>query len=94
MPLTRPLGNPHQATPHGVQFSLLDRSKIIRCLITPGALEMLVHHQLTADQFDHVFQLHRDQIEAAASTKYDASSVVRPPLTITQADLFPPPRHR
>src|ERR1700682_6199283 len=88
MPLTRPIGNPPLASPNGVQFSLADRSKIIRCLITPAALEKLAHHQLAVDQFDQIFLNYRDKIEAAASAKYDASPVLRTPFTITPADLF------
>jgi len=87
MPLTRPIANPPLAMPKGVQFSLIDRSKIVRCIITHAGLEKLAKRRLTINQFERTFQTHRDRIETTASRKYDASAVLYTPITITPADL-------
>ena len=87
MPLTRPIANPPLATPKGIEFTLLDRSKIVRCIITKAALEKLASKELASDQFEATFHKHQDRIEATASRKYEQSAVYRPPLTITPADL-------
>jgi Protein of unknown function (DUF1488) len=87
MPLTRPIANPPLATPKGIEFTLLDRSKIVRCIITKAALEKLASKELASDQFEPTFHKHQDRIEATASRKYEQSAVYRPPLTITPADL-------
>jgi hypothetical protein len=88
MPLARPIGNPPLATPQGVQFSLADRSKIIRCVITHAGLEKLAHHDLTIEQFERTFHDHRHRIETAASDKYDASPILRTPFVIAPPDLI------
>jgi hypothetical protein len=87
MPFTRPIAHPPLATPKGVQFSLTDRSKIVRCIITQAGLEKLARHELTIDQFERTFHNHRDRIESTASSKYDASPALYTPFTITPADL-------
>lgn len=87
MPLTRPVANPPLATTKGVQFAMTDRSKIVRCIITQAGLEKLAQHELTIDQFERVFERHRDRIESITSHKYDASPVLYTPLTIKPADL-------
>ena len=87
MPLTRPIAHPPLATPKGVQFSLTERSKIVRCIITQAGLETLARHELTIDQFERAFHSHRDRIESTASSKYDASRALYTPFTITPADL-------
>ena len=94
MPLTRPIANPPLTTPKGIEFALLDRSKIVRCIITKAALEKLASKELASGQFEPTFHKHQDRIEATASRKYEQSAVYRPPLTITPADLvaYRPPK--
>ena len=87
MPLTRPTANPPVATPKGVQFFLADRSKIVHCVITSAGLSKLAGRELTIDQFEGMFQNHRDRIESTASHKYDALVVFYTPFTITPVDL-------
>jgi hypothetical protein len=38
MSLTRSIANPPLTTPKGIEFALLDRSKIVRCIIAQAAL--------------------------------------------------------
>ena len=87
MALTRPIATPHLATPGGVNFSLADRGKIIRCVITVGGLEKLAQCKLTVSEFERIFLAHRDLIESTASRKYDASRTFYSPMTVSAADL-------
>jgi hypothetical protein len=87
MPLRRPLTNPPLATPTGVRFTLIDRSKMVHCLITRAGLEKLVRQVLTIGEFEMAFHKHRERIESTASRKYDASAAFYRPFTITPVDL-------
>ena len=87
MPLRRPLANPPLATPAGVRFTLIDRSKLVHCLITHAGLEKLVRQALAIGDFEMAFHQHRERIEFTASCKYDASAVFYRPFTITPVDL-------
>ena len=87
MSLTRSIANPPLTSPKGIEFTLLDRSKIVRCIITQAALEKLVSKKLAFDQFEPTFHKYQDRIEATASRKYEQAAVYRAPLTITPADL-------
>ena len=87
MPLRRPLTNPPLATPAGVRFTLIDRSKLVHCLITHAGLEKLVRQALTVGDFETAFHKHRERIELTASRKYDASVAFYRPFTITPVDL-------
>ena len=87
MPLTRARANPPLRTRKGIEFTLLDQSKMVRCIITLAALEKLARKELTVDEFEPTFRKHQDRIEATASYKYDLSAVYRAPLTIRPADL-------
>jgi hypothetical protein len=87
MSLTRSIANPPLTTPKGIEFALLDRSKIVRCIIAQAALEKLASKELTSDQFEPTFYTYQDRIEATASRKYEQTAVYRAPLTITPADL-------
>src|SRR5882672_4327056 len=70
MTLTRSIANPPLTIPKGIEFTLLDRSKIVRCIITQAALEKLAGKELASDQFERTFHKHQDRIEATASRKY------------------------
>jgi hypothetical protein len=87
MPLGRPVTNPPLATPAGVRFTLIDRSKLVHCLITQAGLEKLVRQALTISEFELAFREHRERIESAASRKYDSSATFYRPFTITPVDL-------
>ena len=87
MPLTRSIANPPVATPKGVDFTLKDRSKLVRCLITHQALEKLARGNLEPAEFEHTFHHYRDRIEGTASRKYDSSPTLRSPFTISPSDL-------
>ena len=87
MSLTRSIANPPLTSPKGIEFTLLDRSKIVRCIITQAALEKLAGKELPSDQFEPTFHKYQNRIEATASRKYEQSAVYRAPLTITPADL-------
>ena len=87
MSLTRSIANPPVTSAKGIQFTLLDRSKFVRCTITREGLEKLAGKELASDQFERTFHKYQDRIEATASRKYEQSAVYRAPLTITPADL-------
>jgi hypothetical protein len=87
MSLTRSIANPPLTTPKGIEFTLLDRSKIVRCIITQAALEKLASKELMSNGFELTFQKYQDRIEATASRKYEEAAVYRAPLTITPTDL-------
>ena len=76
MSLTRSIANPPLTSPKGIEFTLLDRSKIVRCIITQAALEKLVSKKLAFDQFEPTFHKYQDRIEATASRKYDSTSLI------------------
>ena len=81
MSLTRSIANPPLTSPKRIAFTLLDRNKIVRCIITQAALEKLAGKELAADQFERTFHKHEDRIEATASRKYEQAAVYRAPLT-------------
>ena len=58
MSLTRSIANPPLTTPKGIEFTLLDRSKIVRCIITQAALEKLASKELVSQQFEPTFHKH------------------------------------
>jgi Protein of unknown function (DUF1488) len=87
MSLTRSIANPPLTSAKGIGFTLLDRSKIVRCIITQAALEKLAGKELASDQFEPTFHKYQNRIEATAGRKYEQSAVYRAPLTITPADL-------
>ena len=87
MSLTRSIANPPLTSAKGIEFTLLDRNKIVRCIITQAALEKLAGKELASDQFERTFHKHQDRIEATASRKYEQAAVYRAPLTISPADL-------
>ena len=70
MPLSRGRGLPPLTQIDGVHFALLDRSRIVRCAVTRGALAHLAKHPLAIDQQEFIFSAHRDAMRAsqAAST--------------------------
>lgn len=88
MPLTRSMTNPALATPRGVEFTLKDRSKLFRCLVTKQALEKLARGDLETAQFARTFHRHHERIEQVASRKYHSASRFRPPFTISASDLI------
>ena len=67
MSLTRSIANPPLTSPKGIEFTLLDRSKIVRCIITRAALEKLASKELASQQFEPTFHKHQDRIEATAN---------------------------
>ena len=48
MTLTRSIANPPLTIPKGIEFTLLDRSKIVRCIIMQAALEKLASKGLAS----------------------------------------------
>ena len=87
MPLARAFGNPHLSTPSGVQFTMADRSKLIRCLITDRALRKLAGRDVGIEDYERIFLAYREDIELVASRKYDAASVLYVPFEITTSDV-------
>jgi hypothetical protein len=71
MRLSRPLVYPPVATPHGVHFVLSDRHRLIRRVVTRGALEFLAGRPLRVDELEDAFYSSRDGIEHAANVKHD-----------------------
>ena len=63
MPLARAFGNPHLSTPSGVQFTMADRSKLIRCLITDLALRKLAGRDIGIEDYERIFLAYREDIE-------------------------------
>jgi hypothetical protein len=87
MPLTRGRGLPPLAQIEGVYFALLDRDRIVRCAVTRGALSRLAKKPLTIDQHEFIFRTYREEIESAASRKYDADQKKSRKVTVTPPDL-------
>jgi len=87
MPLSRPLGRPHMTTPEGVQFTMADRSKLIRCVVKASALCKLARHAIEIDDYEPLFLAHQEEIELIASRKYDAARVLYMPFEISPSDI-------
>ena len=76
MPLPRAFAAPHPSTPDGVRFTMADRSKLVRCLVTASALSKLAGRDIEIVDYKQAFLVHRAEIERIASRKYDAASVL------------------
>ena len=87
MPLSRGRGLPPLTQVDGVHFALLDRSRIVRCTVTRGALAHLANHPLAIDQQEFTFGAHRDSIEGIASRKYDAGQKTQGRVIVGSFDL-------
>ena len=87
MPLTRPFGRPHMATPDGVQFVMADRSKLIRCVVQGSALRKLARREIGMDDYESTFLAYREEIEGVAGRKYDAARALYVPFEITPSDI-------
>ena len=90
MPIVRALRRPALAAPEGVHFHLdtvAGRSRLVPCIATRAGLEFLAGRQLTIDQLERVFHLHRLQIEGAARRKSNTASAGGCVLTIASSDL-------
>jgi hypothetical protein len=87
MPLSRPIGRPHMTTPAGVQFTMADRSKLIRCVVTFSALRKLARRAIGTDAYEATFLAFREEIERIARRKYDAARVLYVPFEITPSDV-------
>ena len=87
MPLTRGRGFRPLAQSEGVHFALVDRTRIVRCMVTRDALGHLANRPLTIAQQESVFWTHYDEIESAAGRKYDAGEKTYGMVTVAAADL-------
>jgi hypothetical protein len=87
MPLSRPIGRPHLTTPEGVQFTMADRSKLIRCVVTASALRKLARREIGMDDYEPIFLAHREEIERIAGRKYDATRALYMPFQIIPSDV-------
>ena len=88
MPLSRGRGLPPLTQIDGVHFALLDRSRIVRCAVTRGALADLAKHPLAMDHQEFIFSAHRDAIEGIASRKYDAGQKTHGRVVVGPLDLL------
>jgi hypothetical protein len=90
MPFVRAIRRPAMAAPEGVHFHLDavgGRSRLVHCIATRAGLEFLAGRQLTIDQLEGIFHLHRLQIEAVARRKSETASAGGCVLTIASSDL-------
>jgi len=87
MPLTRGRGFRPLAQGEGVYFALVDRTRIVRCIVTRDALGQLANRPLTIAHQESVFWTHYDEIESAAGRKYDAGEKTYGMVTVAPADL-------
>jgi hypothetical protein len=88
MPLERLEGAPGLRL-EGVAFRMrdVDDERTVECLLTHEAL-MDVFDATLQSQWVQAFEIHRDEIETAASNVYDTGTSGEPVL-VTAADLMP-----
>ena len=67
---SRAIHDPPLTMPHGVQFCLDGGDNKVHCTVTRAALIFLAGHSLLERDHQTVFAAYRDEIEGAASHKY------------------------
>ena len=90
MPFLRTIRRTPIAAPEGVHFYLntsTGRQRLVHCIATRAGLEFLAGRQLSIEQLDREFYVHRIRIEGAARRKSDAASVAQPSSTVTSSDF-------
>lgn len=87
MPLSRAFGRPYMTTREGVQFTMADRSKLIRCVVQSAALCKTCSTRDRNGRLRVVFLAHQEEIERIAGRKYDAARALYMPFEITPSDI-------
>ena len=79
----------HQPIPasEGVHFLMMEPRKLVRFVVTRGALAHLAGRALFSSELEDVFYSHRDLIEAAALRKYASSDLPTTRTTVDALDL-------
>jgi hypothetical protein len=72
---------------HGVHFVLVDSHRLVRCVVTRRALDLLADRDLNLAELEEVFYAYRVEIEQAANAKYDGSHNFFSALTISADDV-------
>ena len=87
MPLT-PADNEPDVESLCVYFWMWDGEKPVRCCVTSDALKKFGHVVFDADKsIEELFITYKEQIEQAASLKYDMGNVDEHGVLITSNDL-------
>ena len=87
MQISRSIHDPPLTTPHGVKFCLDSSENKVHCIVTRAALIFLAGHALLEQDYQRVFEVYRDEIEGAASHKYQDGHQQQHRLIVHAHDL-------
>ncbi|TMJ76050.1 MAG: DUF1488 domain-containing protein [Alphaproteobacteria bacterium] len=87
MQILRSLYDPPLITPHGVQFCLDGGDKKVHCIVTRAALIFLAGHALLERDYQTIFEVYREEIEGAASHRYQDGHQQQHRLIVHAHDL-------
>ena len=88
MPLTPAILRVEVINPHYIRVPMEDGAKTITVHIAAGWLrELAARDRRTTDNVRLLYSVYREQIEAAASAKYDRSYCIGADVVVVAADL-------
>ncbi len=88
MPLISTIGNIHSKNPHYVRFAMEGRERLVTIHISAHALrQRAARDGIRSQNIRLLFAAYRDEIEAAASIKYDAGHRDGADVVIADRDL-------
>ena len=85
--MQRAIGHPPVTSSEGIHFQMMEPSKLIRFVVTRGALSHLAGRPLTIGELEDHFYAHRAAIEGAASRKFVERGSLASRTTIDASDL-------
>lgn len=89
MPLISAIGDIHANNPHYVRFKMEERGKLVTVHISSHALrQRAAFDGLRSSNTRLLFSAYRDEIEAAASVKYDEGHREGADVVIVERDLL------